>query len=434
MTPTAGSQLSRYVIPDELAPPGVCCVSVPVPDNPQWRALFLGALWRLTLQTHYERDTAKNGKVVAARWRQVYSEVRDSMGICTPSDTIIRSTINADFRLALNVEFTANGLDGIAPDRPDTFFDEDAGDTGAEVTQRTNALCNACIDFVNTIADDAANVALTAGLTVIPTLTPIVFAIAPIAGAILISGLALLTLAARLALNDEETRRKVACCMFDNLEGLAITEANFNASLTGCGFGALSQEEIVREIIEGGVNDRGDYLAFVSVLGSFFAAVGDTQIDCQCGLWTHTFDFEAENDGWTDRAEDTRPYGIYNAGIGWVSEFAGASESLENDERLYIQKKSFPSRTIIQIQIFYTTTGVAGGSSADSVIGLKLAGVLQEDEHFGNYSVPDTFVIQWDGSESCDEIEQSMTGDSSSDNSESIITKIVVTGEGTDPF
>ncbi|KKL71035.1 hypothetical protein LCGC14_2098970, partial [marine sediment metagenome] len=152
--PKPGSNFSRYVIPDDLDPESICCVSVPVPDDPQWRAMFLGALWRLSLQTHWERDDNQSAKIVAARWREIFHEVSNNMGTCTPSDAIIRRTINADFRLALNVEFTANGLDGIAPDRPDTFFDQDTGDAGDDVQRRSNALCNACIDFVNTIADD----------------------------------------------------------------------------------------------------------------------------------------------------------------------------------------------------------------------------------------------------------------------------------------
>ena len=432
--PKPGSQFSRYVIPDELDPEGICCVSVPVPDHPQWRAQFLGALYRLTLQTHYERDAAQSGKVMATRWRQVYSEVRDNMGTCTPSDTIMRRTINADFRLALVVEFTANGLNGIAPDRPDTFFDVDSGDAGDDVQRRSNALCNACIDFVNTIADDAASVAMTIGLTTTPVILPIVFAIAPIPGAIFVAGLVLLNLIAQAALNDKELRRKVACCMYDNLQGQAITEANFAASLTGCGFGALSDEEIIREILEAGVNDTADYLAFVSVLGSFFGAVGEGALDCVCGIWEHTFNFETgDEQGWTDRATDGRPFGVFEAAKGWVSEWAGLIEVGEDDERLYIER-DFDSRTILKIQVFYTTTGVQGGSLRETWTTLKLVGAQQDQDAYGNFSTPSTFVNTWEGSESCDEIETTLVGDSASDNSEAVITKVIVWGEGTDPF
>jgi len=282
--PHERSQLSRYVIPDDTSPDGVCCVTVPVPDDPQYRALFLGAIWRLSLQTHYERDAAHSGQIVAAVWRDVYEQVRDSMGQCSQAETFISVTVTTNFRMQLMIEFTANGLDGIAPDRPDTFWDEDSGDVGDEIVQRENALCNACMDYVNTIADDLAKKILAAGITGIPAITPVAMAIAPVAGAIFIGALSILTELTIDAVNDPEIRRMVACCMYDNLKGIVISEANFNASMTGCGFPALSDEEIVRDMLEAGVNDRANYLAFVNVLGSHFGLVGVEIIDCNCGI------------------------------------------------------------------------------------------------------------------------------------------------------
>ncbi len=296
--PHERSQLSRYVIPNDTSPEGICCVTVPVPDDPQYRAQFLGAIWRLSLQTHYERDEAHSGQIVAAIWRQVYEEVRDGMGACAQQETGIRVTVTTSFRLQLMIEFTANGLDGIAPDRPDTFWDEDSGDAGDEIVQRENALCNACLDYVNTVADDLSQKILTAGLTGIPLITPIILSVAPVVGAIFIGALSILTELTIEAVNDEEIRRVVACCMYNNLKGVAITEANFNASLTGCGFAALSDEEIVRDMLEAGVNDRANYLAFVNVLGSHFGLVGHEVIDCNCGIcdqYVESFDTGLED-------------------------------------------------------------------------------------------------------------------------------------------
>lgn len=432
--PKTGSQFSRYVIPNDLFPEGICCVSVPVPDDPQWRAQFLGALWRLSLQTHYERDANQSGKVVAARWRDVYSDVRDNMGICTPSDNIMRVAINTNLRLQMQIEFAANGLAGLAPTRPDTFWDADSGDAGDEIQQRENALCNACLDYINTVAEDLVAKIEAASLFALPIITPIVMAIAPVAGAVFVGALSVLELLTILAINDDEIRRKVACCMYDNLAGVALTEASFNTSLTGCGFAALSDEEIVREMLEAGVNDRGNYLSFVNVLGSHFALVGAGDLDCVCGIWEHTFDFETgDEQGWTDRATDGRPFGVFEAAKGWVSEWAGLIEVGEDDERLYIER-DFDSRTILKIQVFYTTAGVQGGSLRETWTTLKLVGAQQDQDAYGNFSTPSTFVNTWEGSESCDEIETTLVGDSASDNSEAVITKVIVWGEGTDPF
>lgn len=434
MTPTAGSNFARYVLPDDPDPAGVCCVSVPVPDDPQWRAAFHGALWRLSLQTHWSRDEDYTAKVVAARWRQVWVEVGNSMGICTPSDNIMRVAINANFRLAMNVEFTANGLDGIAPDRPDTFFDEDSGDAGDDVQRRSNALCLACIDFVNSVADDAKSVAMTIGLTTTPVILPIVWAIAPIPGAIFVAGLVLLNLIAQFALNDEDLRRLVACCMYENLQGQAITEANFAASLTGCGFDPLSDEEIIREILEAGVNDRGDYLAFVSVLGSFMGAVGEGVAECPCGLWEHTFDFEISDGGWKDRTADGRPHGIWEEGVGWVSEFDSQAGGPPADaERLYIEIEDVPNRTVVRVECQFVTSGGAAPTSTVAVAILE-ADQLQDDEVVSPFDGDATVVLIWDGEEQMDEIEVTMVSPSDDGSEVYILKKVIVTGRGADPF
>jgi len=430
--PKPGSNFSRYVIPDDLDPESICCVSVPVPDDPQWRAMFLGALWRLSLQTHWERDDNQSAKIVAARWREIFHEVSNNMGTCTPSDAIIRRTINADFRLALNVEFTANGLDGIAPDRPDTFFDQDTGDAGDDVQRRSNALCNACIDFVNTIADDATNVARTAGLTIVPALIPIVWSINPIGGAVFVGALSLLSLIAQAAFNDEEIRHAVACCMYENLQGVAITEANFAASLTGCGFAPLSDNEIVREILESGVNDRADYLAFVSVLGSFMGAVGSSETDCACGIFEHTFDFEVSDQGWTTRAEDDRDFGVYTAGVGWESVY-GLQVVLA--ERLYMQIQDFDERVLLSIEgVWIVNDGSV--ASRNAIVDAVLADVVQDSESWTDWPQPGEVRVLWEGIESADEIQVTMVDGwpGATEGRDYILKAVHVVGRGTDPF
>jgi hypothetical protein len=319
LTPTAGSNFSRYIIPDELAPTGICCVSVPVPDDPDWRAQFLGALWRLTLQTHYERNAAKSGKVVAARWLQVYEDVRDSMSECQRPNIISNTAITATLRLALRLEFVANGLDGIAPDRPDTFFDEDSGDAGDEIQQRSNALCSACYDYVNTISQDIWDIAFSTGLTVALTATPILFAINPLAAAIAALAASVITQEVLNAVESKSNRIKVACCMYENMQGLAVTQANFEASLAGCGFTPLSQVEIMRDAIEATLNDSGNWYAFVSQLGGFFAASGIASEDCICNQWEHTFDFTIDQRGWAAYVASgpTVTRAKYDAGVGW---------------------------------------------------------------------------------------------------------------------
>lgn len=430
--PKPGSQFSRYIIPDDLDPEGICCVSVPVPDDVQWRAQFLGALWRMSLQTHYERDDNQSGKTVAARWRLVYAEVRDNMGICTPSDNVMRVTINANFRMQLLIEFTANGLDGIAPDRPDTFYGEDSGDTGDDVLRRENALCNACIDYIATVADDLSSKVEAAGLTGIPFITPIVWSIAPVAGALFIGALSVLVLEVVKALGKDWIRQKVACCMYDNLRGVAITEANFNTSLTGCGFAALSDEEIVRDMLEAGVNDRENWLAFVNVLGSFMGSVGALETDCACGIFEHTFDFEIDDQGWETRADQDRDFGVYTAGVGWESVFGFETVWAE---RLYVQIQDFDQRELLSIEsVFIVNSGSVAGRNASSEA--VLAEVVQGTETWTNWPQPGEVRVLWEGLADADEIRVTMVDGwpGATAGRDYILKAVHVVGRGVDPF
>lgn len=159
-------------------------------------------------------------------------------------------------------------------------------------------------------------------------------------------------------------------------------------------------------------------------------------VGCECidPTWTHVFDFTVDDGGWENRADDTRPYGVWESGVGWKSVFAGAGQGLNNDERLYMQKDGWPSRVVTQVQLFYTTTGSQGGAGRESTIALFLATVQQATENFGAFNVPDTWFEEWNGSETIDEINTVMVGDITSDVSEFVLTKAVVRGVGTDPF
>ena len=154
--PAPGNK-SQYLIPANLAPDGICCIQVPVPDDVEWRAQFLGALWRLSLQTNYERDAAHSGKVVAARWREVWTEV-NAMGCCNDNPANLQLQISAwqinNFQTALAwTQIWIEGTQTISVDYreiPDTYS-TDAGDVGDEILQRQIALCIAAQGFLHEI-------------------------------------------------------------------------------------------------------------------------------------------------------------------------------------------------------------------------------------------------------------------------------------------
>lgn len=57
---------------------------MPVPNDTEYVAQFMGALWRMSLQTHYTRDSGHSGTIVAAIWRDVWETVQNNLaGGCT---------------------------------------------------------------------------------------------------------------------------------------------------------------------------------------------------------------------------------------------------------------------------------------------------------------------------------------------------------------
>lgn len=68
-------QRALFPIPADINPANRRCVLVRVPDDPQHIANFMGALYELTLWLNYDRDTAHSGKDVAAVWYGIYEQL-----------------------------------------------------------------------------------------------------------------------------------------------------------------------------------------------------------------------------------------------------------------------------------------------------------------------------------------------------------------------
>ena len=80
--PSQTSNKNKMHLPPLPAPEGRYCITVAVPDDPQWIALFYGALFRLSQQIWYDRDQDKSARDVAAVWRDVYLNTLNKEGDC----------------------------------------------------------------------------------------------------------------------------------------------------------------------------------------------------------------------------------------------------------------------------------------------------------------------------------------------------------------
>jgi len=68
-------------IPDDLNPVGRRCVKLLIPDDPQWIRMFWGYLWGLAKWYTYQRDGADSGKQIAAVWRQIWFEAHSAFDL-----------------------------------------------------------------------------------------------------------------------------------------------------------------------------------------------------------------------------------------------------------------------------------------------------------------------------------------------------------------
>ena len=333
--PTEKSNFSRYVIPDPIDPVGDCCICVPVPDSPEYIAQFMGAIWRLGIQSHYERDDAHSGKVVAEKWRAIWLEVQTNMGCCeqsTPSVIInqeIRNTNIKILMLALRALYFDNSMDvSLAFPLAPAQFDADPGDAGPEIASRERALCLASESFVDELFNQGMSwlevaardsIPIASGALIIPSVPTLVVSTV---------GITMLVLgaAAYVQLMLPAYRKYMACAMFEKLKGEdVIDKTAFDAVFDGLPSPRPQPEtpevNVIRDLIEkwarSQVNNLDNYLAFISNLDSAMniaSTLDDT--DCECsGEWQHTWLGGFNNAGdwafvpWNPAYED----GTYNA-------------------------------------------------------------------------------------------------------------------------
>lgn len=200
-------------------------------------------------------------------------------------------------------QFDTGGLDELAPDRPDTYWAEDSGDTGDEIAQRDLALCLACQDYVTQMMFQAFDAILDAGISVFAGGTVMTLVLG-VPGALLVSALGAVWGLSLATLKQDDVRDAIACCMNASLEGVAISESSFRAALDGaCDVPFSPPGDAVHLFVRATLQDSGNYLSFVNMLGSFNDVAGSGIVSCFCDEWEHVFDFTVDDGDWEDTAE-----------------------------------------------------------------------------------------------------------------------------------
>lgn len=172
-----------------------------------------------------------------------------------------------------------------APDAPPNF--DSNPEQPSEDAYRAAALCNLVKQYVDgCMADAARDTWLAGGLT-----TAAAAVITSLGGffvgtGMLAIGIAGLTLAQIEALEDENSKKKVVCCMFEGLRDQEITFEVFKHSLDLCGFTFPDNAAQLAGIVNRYNAREDNYRSFVQILESFaqdaIANGVDTIADCLC--------------------------------------------------------------------------------------------------------------------------------------------------------
>lgn len=157
-----------------------------------------------------------------------------------------------------------------------------------------------------------------------------------------------------------------------------------------------------------------------------------TDVECDLGTWCYVFNLLASDGAWTNRASSNRPYGFWNLNNGWVSVFAGAAQGLNNDERLYLQR-SIGSCTLQKLTVTYEAQGtLKTGRSMLGTIRRNGSSLFNTAAHV--YALGSN-SIEWTMADTlADEVWLTVTGATTSNDSEVRITSVKLEGKGVSPF
>lgn len=172
-----------------------------------------------------------------------------------------------------------------APDAPPNFDSNPAAPD--ETPYREAALCNLVKQYVDgCMADAARDTYLAGGLTAAAAAVVTALGGFFVGTGMLAIGIAGLTAAQIEALEDEESKKKVVCCMFAGLRGQEITFEVFKHSLDNCGFEFPDNAAQLAGIVNRYNAREDNYRSFVQMLESFaqdaIANGVNSTADCNC--------------------------------------------------------------------------------------------------------------------------------------------------------
>jgi len=335
-----------FVTPITIPAAGICeDPAINLCINSTWMPIIRGLFQVLDQPDVW--DTEDDDEIFAVR--QQIKELM-AMGDCLcgygATDAVIRLSVDLTLHNQYVKIFNDDGLDGVAPDRPDTAFDEDAGDTGDEIRRRELALCGAVTDYVTSVVEKGIFNAFIPDAVTLLTSGAISFLVGPLGGLVYRFASEVFEAIINKVANDPGLIEDVACCMLNGLEGKAITEANFEAALDDCGFGPVSDQAFISDAVKTGLDDTGNFLSFVAILGGYMDVVDILDV-CPCDTGADCVDFTIDEQGFSP---DIRPGpvlgALYVAGVGFDNPVAASINHRISIKHLFDEDIAFTSVTI----------------------------------------------------------------------------------------
>ena len=263
-----------------------------------------------------------------------------------------------------HLDFLWDGVnaDSVNPETPNDFY------SGDDSNDRLNALCTACKIYVYSYAENfLAKASIALGLSVTVGLVASITIVGGIIASVLVGGLVYVTKIAMDAMQDTTALDNVVCCMFNDLDGKAITQANFITALDSCAFTVGSNEAIIRDILASDLDKFPNWLTFINQLGNSYtlAEIGIT--DCPCILpWEKTWDFTVESgtpDGWQQ----------VTWGDGWFSGFGWRSQTDGTRQSNYLQQFMPNTGDVTFLEMTIANSGTPVNFSSGGNVGYIVA-------------------------------------------------------------
>ncbi len=322
--------------------PGICDEPCSVYRiNVEWRGLFISAM-RVLTQTDIWDSTDPDE--IQAAIDQIQELIGMSPCRCSAGGggSFTRNTLDVLIAIENQRIFDLGGLTLLAPDRPDTTFSEDSGDTGDEIARRDVALCWACHDFVASIAEKG----LLQGADIQPGIAFASLAISFFFGPLVGNSFGAVTQAIILGvsefMNGDDDISQVACCLYVTLRDQAVDQTNFMAGLDVCPDVSGTGAGFLLSLVRFALDEDDSWFSFVKSLGSYLP-VTDALSVCPCDLVALcASDFTIDDGDWTAVAG----FALYDPLVGW-----GPSTSGGMNERVFIGVDFADDTTMKQVRV-----------------------------------------------------------------------------------